>query len=208
MGFPIVSAILVIERPALDAVFLPVGNTPEAYQASFSDVALSRRCPVLARLKTLGHPFSYDQSLFVHDGVADLWDHQAQYGYKTGIAMAMHMPGGRHFLLGVDRPDPLPGEDETLTRMMADLQLLGAYAQETAVRILMPEAGIGEIPELTSRELEVLRWTQDGKSAGVIADLLNINIGTVNYHLQRAGAKLGVSGKHQAVVKALKLGLL
>lgn len=209
MGFPLVSAILVIDRPASPPKFISVGNVSEAYKASYNDPELSRRSPVLTRLKHLAHPFIYDQSLYVHDGVGHLWEHQAAFGYKTGVAMAMHMDNGRHFLLGVDRDEPLPADEFALTRMMADLQLLGAFAQETAVRLLTPLSDPqGEIPELTPRELEILRWTSAGKSSEVIGEILGIHRGTVNFHLQAVSKKLAVSSKHAAVSKAIRLGLL
>lgn len=209
MGFPLISAILVIDRPSKQPQFISIGNIPTAYEASYSDPELSRNSPVLARLKHLSHPFAYDQSMFVDHGVGHQWEHQAAFGFKCGVAMAMHMQNGRHFLLGVDREEALPQDDYQLTRMMADLQLLGAFAQEAAVRILTPMAdAVEELPLLTQREIEILRWTSQGKSAQVIADILKIHRGTVNYHLQCAIQKLGVAGKHQAVTKAIQFGLM
>ncbi|RVU46008.1 helix-turn-helix transcriptional regulator [Rubrivivax rivuli] len=208
-GFPLVSAILVLDRPAAPAQFISIGNVPDAYKASYNDPELSRKSPVLTRLKHLAHPFTYDQSLYVKDGAGHLWEHQAQYGYKTGVAMAMHMSNGRHFLLGFDRDEALPDDDRELIGLMADLQLLGAFAQETAVRLLTPLAAPEvELPVLTARELEILRWTSGGKSAEVIGNILGLNRGTINFHLQSASKKLGVSGKHAAVAKAIQLGLL
>ncbi len=208
-GFPLVSAILVLDRPAAPAQFISIGNVPDAYKASYNDPELSRKSPVLTRLKHLAHPFTYDQSLYVKDGAGHLWEHQAQYGYKTGVAMAMHMSNGRHFLLGFDRDEALPDDDRQLIGLMADLQLLGAFAQETAVRLLTPLAAPeAELPVLTARELEILRWTSGGKSAEVIGNILGLNRGTINFHLQSASKKLGVSGKHAAVAKAIQLGLL
>jgi DNA-binding CsgD family transcriptional regulator len=209
MGFPLVSAILVVDRPAAPSRFISVGNIPDAYKASYGDPELSRKSPVLTRLKNLSHPFTYDQSMYVHDGVGHLWEHQAAYGYKTGIAMAMHMDNGRHFLLGVDRDEALPSEDLALTRLMADLQLLGAFAQETAVRLLTPPSeSEEELPLLTQRELEILKWTSAGKGAAVIGEILGIHRGTVNFHLQAVSRKLAVSSKHAAVSKAIRLGLI
>lgn len=209
MGFPLVSAVLVVDRPAAPSRFISVGNIPDAYKSSYGDPELSRRSPVMTRLKNLAHPFAYDQSLYVHDGAGHLWEHQAAFGYKTGIAMAMHMDNGRHFLLGVDREESLPTEDLALTRLMADLQLLGAFAQETAVRLLTPHSGPEEeVPLLSPRELEILRWTSAGKSAAVIGEILGIHRGTVNFHLQAASRKLAVATKHAAVSKAIRLGLI
>jgi hypothetical protein len=173
MGFPLISAILVIDRPSKQPQFISIGNIPTAYEASYYDPELSRNSPVLARLKHLSHPFTYDQSMFVDHGVGHQWEHQAAFGFKCGVAMAMHLQNGRHFLLGVDREEALPQDDYQLTRIMADLQLLGAFAQETAVRILTPTAhGVEKLPSLTNRELEVMKWTMEGKTAWEVGVIL------------------------------------
>jgi DNA-binding CsgD family transcriptional regulator len=209
IDFPLVSAALVVEHPGSAPSIVSVSNVPEAFADASRDLGDSRRDPVLQRLKTLHVPFVYDQALYVQDGAGELWEAQAPFGYRTGISMALHMTGGRHFLLGVDRPDPLPKDVDVVVRMMADLQLLGVFAQETAVRLLLPEASAGaEVPSLTPREQEILRWARDGKSNHVIGQLLNISLSTVNYHLRSAMSKLGVASKHHAAAKANALGLL
>lgn len=209
IDFPLVSAALVVEHPGSAPSIVAVSNAPEAFADATRDLADSRRDPVLQRLKTLHVPFVYDQALYVQDGAGELWEAQAPFGYRTGISMALHMTGGRHFLLGVDRPDPLPKDLDLVVRMMADLQLLGVFAQETAVRLLLPETtGGAEVPSLTLREQEILRWARDGKSNYVIGQLLNISLSTVNYHLRSAMSKLGVATKHHAAAKANALGLL
>lgn len=208
LDFPLVNATLVVEQPASTPAIVAIRNTPSAFAASTSDPASFRRDPVLQYLKAASAPFIYDQSMYVSHGAGDLWEEQAPHGYRTGISMALHMTGGRHFLLGVDRPDPLPSSPDKVIRLMADLQLLAVFAQETAIRLLMPQAGGGSLPALTAREQEILRWALVGKSNSVIGQLLNIGLSTVNYHLRSAMGKLGVATKHHAAAKANSLGLL
>ena len=208
MEFGKVAGVLVIERPGQRASFLSVGNTPEDYKKSYGSAEDSRRDPVLRRLKRLSTPFMYDQDLYVRDEAADLWEKQAPFGYRTGIAVALHLPGHKHFLLGVDREDRLPQDDERLTRMLADLQLLAVHAQDAAVRLLESSADGNLDPKLTTREIEVLRWTMEGKSAWAVGEILSVSESTVNFHLRNIFRKLDASSKHQAVLKALALGLL
>jgi DNA-binding CsgD family transcriptional regulator len=210
MGFSIVSGALVVEHPgpSRPASFISVGNTPEAFVASYQNVADSLRDPVLKRMKHLSVPFFYDQDLYADEGAGDLWEQQAPFGYRTGISVALHLPGHRHFLLGMDREQPLPREERRLTRLFADLQLLAVHAQDAAQRLLAPEAERALAPRLTERELEVLRWTMDGKSAWSVGEILGISEHTVNFHLRNVFAKLDASSKHQAVLKALALGLI
>ncbi len=84
-------------------------------------------------------------------------------------------------------------------------------------RLATEEGGRGEarLPEgglpadtLTPRELEVLGLVQLGRSNREVAEELFISRGTVKRHIENIMAKLGVSDRTQAVVKALQLGIL
>ena len=209
LGFGLISGALVVEHGAGKVSTFAFGNTPEAFQSTYDSHEVGRRDPVMRRLKRLSAPFVYDQSLYVNEEAGDLWEMQALFGYKTGIAMALHLPGGRHFIMGVDRDQPLPADDVQLTRMMADLQLLAVHAQETTLRLLVPDAvEVQYLPKLTEREIEILKWTAEGKSAWAVGQILNISEHNVKYHIKRILMKLAVGSKHQAAAKAKTLGLL
>lgn len=210
MGFPLFAATLVVERPEAGArPFLQsVHNTPEAFETLATNVDDAMRDPVIRRLKALSVPFIYDQSLYVSEGVADLWESQAAHGYRTGIAVALHLPGHKHFVLGLDRDQALPADESRLVRLMADLQLMAVHAQAAADRLLVQPAEDTPRPRLTARETEILQWTRAGKSAWQTGAILGISEATVNFHLRNVCGKLGVASKHQAVLKALSLGLM
>ena len=61
---------------------------------------------------------------------------------------------------------------------------------------------------LTPRELEVLGLMKRGRSNRQIAQDLVISLGTAKNHVEHVIAKLGVSDRTQAVVKALELGIV
>jgi DNA-binding CsgD family transcriptional regulator len=122
--------------------------------------------------------------------------------------MALHLPEGKHFQLGVDRDQPLPGDRAELTRIVADLQLFAVHALDVAMRVLIPQGHSEDAPQLTPRELEALRWTMDGKTAWEVGTILGISERTAVLHLNNAMRKLGCVNKHQAVLKALRLGLI
>jgi DNA-binding CsgD family transcriptional regulator len=63
-------------------------------------------------------------------------------------------------------------------------------------------------PRLSARQLECLAWAQEGKSAGDIGQILGLSGRTVEGHLAKACAALGVRTRVQAVVRARSLGLL
>ena len=63
-------------------------------------------------------------------------------------------------------------------------------------------------PELSDRELEVLRLMGQGMSNSDIATALTIGESTVKSHVNRILSKLGVSDRTQAVIIAVKRGIV
>ena len=208
LGFETVSAITVIDRGLGKSDFINIDNTPVEYTQVYTDPRLQRRDPVMQHCRRQSVPIIWDQDTYVESGVGELWEHQARYGFRTGIAMALHLPEGMHFQFGVDREEPLPQNREELQRLVADLQLFAVHAQDSAMRLLVPAQQQPERPSLTPRELETLRWTMEGKTAWEAGVLLGISERTVVFHVNNAMHKLGCINKQQAVLKALRLGLI
>ncbi len=208
LGFQTVSAMVVIDRTLGKSEFITIDNTPQAYLDSYVDEIAGKRDPVSQHCKKASLPIIWNQDTYVSQGLGDKWEHQAKFGYATGIAMALHLPEGRHFMLGVDRDQDLPADPSELQRVVADLQLFAVCAQETAFRLLVPPASQLERPRLTPRELEALRWTMEGKTAWEVGALMGISERTAVLHVNNAMHKLDCANKHQAVLKALKLGLI
>jgi DNA-binding CsgD family transcriptional regulator len=208
LGFDTVSAMTVVDNLGGKPEFVTVDNMPLGFEEAVSDPSTWRRDPVMQHCKRQTMPIVWGQGTYLKGDAIDLWETQAQYGYRNGIAMALHMPEGRHFMLGVDRDQPLPSAGSELTRLVADLQLFAVHAQDAAMRVLVSAPLRPECPALRPRELEVLRWTMDGKTAREIGELLAITERTAVLHLQGAMQKLECNSKHQAVLKALRLGLI
>ena len=207
LEFETVSTTLVIDHMLGEPEFITVDNTPVAYRQAFKSRQDGRRDPVMQHCKRQSVPMIWNQATYVAVEQGDKWEAQARFGYCTGIALALHMPEGRHFFMGVDRDRALPHSAE-LTRMVADLQLFAVHAQEAAQRVLLPATAQNELPALTPRELETLRWTMEGKTAWEVGNILGITERTAVLHANNATHKLGTANKHQAVLKALRLGLI
>jgi DNA-binding CsgD family transcriptional regulator len=208
LGFETVAAMAVIDHGIGRSEFITVDNTPEAYVDAFHDAQAMRRDPVMQHCKRQSLPIIWDQGTYTSQGLGELWEEQARFGYRTGIAMALHLPEGRHFQLGVDRDRTLPTDRGELTRLVADLQLFAVHALDAAMRLLVPQVVVADAPALTPRELEALRWTMDGKTAWELGAILGIAERTAVLHLNNATRKLGCINKHQAVLKAMRLGLI
>lgn len=81
--------------------------------------------------------------------------------------------------------------------------VLGTTGAET-------ESADGEPAEggLTRKELEVLTRLAEGRSNKEIADALFVAPATIKTHLAHIYTKLGVTGRQEAVARAVELGLL
>lgn len=208
LGFETMSATLVIDHMLGEAEFITIDNTPQAYKDAFHSTTNGRRDPVMQHCKRQSVPIIWDQSTYVQNGLGEKWEEQARFGMSNGVCLALHMPEGRHFVLGVERDRPVPEDAGELTRIVADLQLFAVHAQDAAARILTPVSADPALPSLTPREIETLRWTMKGKTAWEVANMLGISERTASLHVNNATHKLGCVNKHQAVLKALRIGLL
>jgi DNA-binding NarL/FixJ family response regulator len=73
------------------------------------------------------------------------------------------------------------------------------------------ESGAEDEPppiELTARELQVLRLLAEGASSKSIARRLDMPPHTAKFHVASLVAKLGATGRTDAVAKAMRLGLV
>jgi DNA-binding CsgD family transcriptional regulator len=209
LGFDYVSAMTVVDQSVNNSEFIGVDNMPERMVETVAQLDKAcRRDPVMQHCKRAALPIVWNQGTYVKHGASDLWEEQAAFGYQNGIALAMHFPEGRHFLMGVDRASNLPGDSHELTRIVADLQLFAVHAQDAAMRLFVPPTHQLERPNLTPREVESLQWTMEGKTAWEVGAILGISERTAVLHLQNAMRKLEAINKHQAVLKALRLGLI
>ena len=208
LGFPLFTAMLVIDRIDQTRVTVPIANTPAEFLKQSYDPNDWKRDPVNSTLRKLSVPFFWTKDTYVRAEAGDLWEQQSPFGYHNGVAVGLHLEGKRHFMLGVDTHEKLPNSERRLVRLLADVQFLAVHAQNAALRLLEPLAPLPNTPTLTEREVEVLRWTLLSKDAQAIADILGVRRRTVQFHVENAIAKLGCEDKHAAVLRALEYGLI
>jgi DNA-binding NarL/FixJ family response regulator len=65
-----------------------------------------------------------------------------------------------------------------------------------------------DAPQLTDREQQLLQLLADGQTPKEVAEVLFIAPKTVRNHLTKIYSKLGVESRSQAIVEALRLGIV
>jgi LuxR family quorum-sensing transcriptional regulator LasR/LuxR family quorum-sensing system transcriptional regulator CciR len=208
LGFGLFSAVLI--RGAMgsaNAWMLGVGNTPDAYVVAQQSLSDALRDPVIRALRSNIVPVLYDQSTYVEAGAVDLWDLQASFGYRCGVACSVHEPSHlEQFLLGFDRPDALPIDPVVRMRLQAAVQMVTLHAQSALQRISTPTPAGS--PVLDAGELESLRWAKDGYTAWQVGQRMVISQPEVARRQRSAARKLGASSVQGAVLTCIQGGLI
>jgi DNA-binding CsgD family transcriptional regulator len=198
--------VAVLDRQGASPVFEGVHHLPAAYLTTYlGDPGTD---PVMQHVKKSPMPILWSRSTYETDDKLSKWKHMADCGLVSGASLAMHLPNGRHLILSLDRDKELAQSTRKRTALLAEMQLFAACVIESSFQVLHSSARDSEPPCLTSRELEVLKWTLAGKTAWETGRILSIAETTVIKHSTNACAKLGCTSKFQAALKASTLGLI
>lgn len=150
-------------------------------------------------------PIIWSNSLFTTAN--DLWDDANSFGLRFGWAQSSRNANGVLGMLTLARScEPL--SEVELQDKSLKMAWLTQMAHIGMSQCLTPKLLPAARARLSIREVEVLRWTAEGKTSGEISLILNISERTVNFHISNAITKLNAANKTAAVVLAAVLGLL
>lgn len=138
------------------------------------------------------------------DMMSDAWEH----GLKRGLTIPVHGPNGEIGVLSLNSDLPDKEFLKVTEDNQYDVQLMAQYFHNEVQNKLKREVIVPKPVALTNREVEILKWTVEGKTAWEIGSILNITERTVNFHIQNVMEKFGVHNKTQAAAKAVGMGFL
>ncbi len=101
----------------------------------------------------------------------------------------------------------LARRNQDLHDLVARLVEERSGARESADAQLQASRTMPGSEQLTRRELEVLQCVAQGLTNAQIAAQLVVSVSTVKFHMEHVIAKLGVSDRTQAAVRAVEFGL-
>ena len=187
-----------------------IDNVPRSYLPTFESRGAMKANPVNQHCKRHFLPIVYGPETYASVGLQAAWEHQAEYGFAYGIAAVYHLPRNLHVLFGIDRTASLPQSRDDLLDLVGRVQLFGTFIQSAAMDYLQPAQIVSEPSSvcLSKRQQECLQWAAEGKTAWETGMILSIAEGSVAKVMASAIRKLDCATKSQAVVKALRLGLI
>lgn len=180
-------------------------NYPTDWQTCYQAQSYLVVDPTVAQGSRSTLPFVWSDELFA--SARDLWEDARAYGLEYGWVQSCRDAQGISGMLTLARAQ----EDLSASELRAKTPEMSWLAQTAHFGMarcllakLLPEAEV----TLSSREVEVLRWTAEGKTSSEVADILRIAERTVNFHINNAMAKLKANNKTAAAIRAAVLGLL
>lgn len=99
-------------------------------------------------------------------------------------------------------------KDTPHTKLVAAIRSVAKGKRVISPEIQQNLSNLSAAPELSARQLEILRLVADGLTTKAISSQLEIGPDGVNAHLRTIFSKLGASSRSEAVVLALKKHLL
>jgi LuxR family quorum-sensing system transcriptional regulator SolR len=205
LGFEYCALGMRLPLPLSNPRTVMVNNYPLAWQQRYQAEQYLKVDPTVAQGMASTRPLLWSEALFASS--RPLWEEARAHGLQVGWAQSTHDLKGVASMLTVARS----GESITRSEFQANAQKMhwlaqAAHAALSNILAARPE-GAASI-KLTEREVEVLRWAADGKTAGDTADILAISERTIIFHIDNALRKLGAANKTAGVIKAAMLRLI
>lgn len=205
LGFEHVAYGLQLALPVSRPQVLVRNNYPVAWQQRYLDAGYVATDPTVRHGQRTTLPMVWDAR--VTASASGFWEEARANGLRYGWAQSSLDGRGAGGMLTLSRSAEPLGALE-LADKEVHMRWLVQAGHLALSRVLRPKAQSPIEAPLTAREIEVLKWTAEGKTAQEIGNILSISVPTVNFHVGNAVAKLQAPNKTAAVVRALVLGLL
>ncbi len=181
-----------------------ISSWPPELIAEYDRLGLARNSPVLDRLRKQITPlvFEIDEVNDLRPGEepASATELFRRFNLTMGVYFPVHDSHSlRHAVSFMGDRQPLSVEELSTLSMFATMLI-----EQISV---ISSADHAAKSVLNAREVEILKWTAEGKTSPEIAKLTGLSEHTVNHYATIATKKLGCSNRTQAVVYAIRLGL-
>jgi len=180
LGFDHCAYGLRMSLPLTNPKTLTFNNYPTAWQTQYQAKNYVVIDPTVQHAMRSSLPILWTDELFCP--TRNLWEEARSFGLRYGWAQSIRDFNGAVGMLTLARSNEPIAEAELDTKRfkMAWLsQVAHLSMSRCLIPKLMPEVNV----KLSNREIEVLRWTADGKTSSEISCILNIAERTVNFHI-------------------------
>jgi LuxR family transcriptional regulator len=204
LGFQYCSFTMSSLQPTNQARPINFNNYPSEWSSLYKQAHFFDVDPVVTHCKRSVMPILWDEKTF--SDTPHLWTLAQSFGVHLGWSQAVHDFQGVFSMLTLGRSKGTVSPEELYEKAGQVLWMCHAMHAVVAQKYAYPP-GVAPPCRLSSREIEILRWSAIGKTASDIATILCLSERTVGFHISSCLKKLGVSNKITAVLWASKAGL-
>lgn len=205
LGFEHCAYGLLAPLPLTNPRTFVLNNYPEPWQQRYGSQNYLEIDPTVLHGRRTHTPLVWSNEVF--RCTRQLWDEAQSFGLRVGWSQSNFDAAGMGGMLTLSRSSEVLSDAELADKELK-MHWLVNVAHLAFSRILAPRLTQPSAVELTAREVEILRWSADGKTSSEVSDILAVSENTVNFHIKNATAKLQAANKTSAVVRAAMLGLL
>ena len=181
-------------------------NYPIGWNKEYEQSKLSAIDPVVAHCKHSMMPVLWSQQLFCK--APSLWEALTAQGLQHGWSQSLHdEESGLCSILSLARSH-CPITEYELYENLGFTVFMGHHLHALVARSLPKKPVKAAEPNLSPREIDVLKLAAAGKTADESARILNLSPRTIHFHTQNTMVKFGVHNKIAAIISAIKAGYL
>lgn len=168
-------------------------NLPESWMGRTNGRSVGSDDPIILQSKRSTAPFSMDLRLHPSELARPS-------GAQAAIAVPLHTLAAKRYCLLMFGDTEQP-QHENLAVVALDATLIFQRYFEVIL-------SLDSVSGLNDREIQIVRWTSEGKTSAEIAIILGLSEHTVNSYIAAVLRKLHVVNRAQMVASAFRSGLI
>ena len=137
----------------------------------------------------------------------EFWEDADSFGLRVGFAQSLWDRHGNCSMLSLSR-DRMEFSQSELAVKLPQLSWLALIAHTGMLKHIIPAESLIAPAALSPRETETLQLVSTGLTSQQIADRLRVTKATIDRHMEAVRSKLQADNKVDAVVKAIRWGLI
>lgn len=196
------------KKQPLENAFLRSNYAP-SWRQTYDNEKLHYIDPTVTHCLKSALPLIWEPTTFKSTQQKQFYEEACAYGLRSGITYPIHGANGEFGVISfVSDANSDKSFRRDLNHSLAQLALIRDFVFESSIRFIKSAADTDSKIHLTLRELECLKWAMAGKSSWEISMILNRSEATINFHIANIKHKFQVSTRQQAIIKAIRVGLL
>jgi len=205
LGFNFCAFSITSSADGLNCDTVNFNNYPPDWNTKYEHEHFGDIDPILAHCNQSELPILWEDEVF--SKAPQLRQAQKKQGLQYGWSQSLHDGSGLRSMFSLARSST-PITAEELYGHLGYVIFINHHMHDLAAQKLRHRLPAACTPHLSTREVEILKLSADGKTAYECSRILSISERTINFHVRSAIQKFGVNNKIAAVIKAVRTGAI